>query len=316
MAIKVGLLGNTRLAKRLADAIATQSDMCLLGVSGKSNPVEQVVLRRHEAVESTEQWASVCDVLIDARGTDIHIINPGKTADVASSPAATVFTCLATPQTNDSARLVIPGADVVALARIVKSLREVCQIERLYTTIVRRAAHASDAANASLDALEPVVGRTDLDGQLEMVFANVIPRCQARGVIASYTHSNFQMLKFDVAGAVDREAVVASLKSGLRILLCAARDGFRSTADLNEHFRDIGRRRGDRWEACIWDESIFVLDQGVYMMMDVSLEAAPIPEALDAVRMMAQPNLEMDLIRRLTDQSLGILPSAALLIES
>ena len=45
MAIAVGLLGGTRLAKRLADAVATQSDMMLSGVSGWTNLTELAAAR-------------------------------------------------------------------------------------------------------------------------------------------------------------------------------------------------------------------------------------------------------------------------------
>lgn len=310
MAIAVGLLGGTRLAKRLADAIATQSDMMLSSVSGWSNLTDLAAARGYDVVESAHQLASACDVLIDARGTRIHVFAAGRGVNLAQQNNVVAFTSLTTElPVQDHVPLIIPRPDALALARVVQALRGVCNIMRLYTTILSRASHASEAAEASLDALEPVVDATEQEAELKVVFHDVISICQARRIVASYTHSHLHMIKLDVAGVVDREAVVVALTNSPRILVGTAHDGFRSTADINEFFRDLGRSRGDRWETFVWDESIMVVDQSVYMMLDISPEAVSVPEVVDAVRVIGRRNLDLDLARQHTDQSLGLLPS-------
>lgn len=313
MAIAVGLLGGTRLARRLADAVATQSDMMLSGVSGWSKLADLAAARGYDVVESAHRLASTCDVLIDARGTQIRVLAAGHGVNLAPEENAVAFTSLTTElPVEDPVPLIIPRPDALALARVVEALRGVCDIMRLYTTILSRASHASEAAEASLDALEPVVDATEQEAELKVVFHDVISICQARRIVASYTHSHLHMIKLDVAGVVDREAVVVALTSSPRILVGTAQDGFRSTADINEFFRDLGRSRGDRWETFVWDESIMIVDQSVYLMLDISPEAVPVPEVVDAVRVIGRRNLDLHSARRHTDRSLRLLPNLAM----
>jgi len=298
MNIRVGLRGSTRLAKRLADGVAAQSDMLLADVAEST------------VAESTEQPALACDVLVDVSATNIRIFEAGDNFNSEQQDNAVAFTSLTDAVKPDRGQpLLVPGADAVALSRVVRALGDLCQINRLYATIISRGAHAADSAESSLDALEPVVGETELDAQLGLVFADVVSVCRARRILASYTHSHLLMIKLDMAASVERDAVVDALQQDSRILVGAAGDGFRSTADINEFFRDLGRSRGDRWESFVWDESMMVVNRGVYLMLDISPDAVAIPETIDAIRLIGSPQLDLASIRQLTDESLGLLQS-------
>lgn len=293
MSIRVGLRVTTRLAKRLADAVAAQNDTQLADVA-----------------ESTDELVSACDVLVDVGDTGIHIFEAGDSLDFQQRDDAVAFTSSTASSKPDRGNaLIVPGTDAVALARVVGALGDHGEVKRLYATILSREAPAPNSAQSSLDALEPVVGETDLDAQLKLVFAGVVPDCQARRVLAPYTHSHLLMIKLDMAASIERDTVVNALRKDSRILLGAAGDGFRSTADINEFFRDLGRGRGERWEAFVWDESIMVVNQNVYLMLDVSPDAVAIPETIDAIRLIARPQLDLASIRKLTDESLGLLQS-------
>lgn len=310
MKIRVGLSGSTRLVKRLVDAVAAQSDMSLSGVSGWSDLDDLASARAFDVVDSPGQLALICDVLVDVSAATIRILEATDSFDFDKQNRVVAFTSLISGLSPDpDMALFIPGADVLALARVVRAIQNICHVNRLYTTIISRGAHAADAAEVSLDSLTPVVGETELDAQLELVFADVVSICQARRVIAPYTHSHLHMIKLDIKDSVERDAVVAVLQKKSRILVGAARDGFCSTADINEFFRDLGRSRGDRWESFVWEESIMALNQSVYLMLDISPEAVAVPETIDAIRLIGRPQLELVSIRQLTDESLGLLQS-------
>ena len=120
------------------------------------------------------------------------------------------------------------------------------------------------------------------------------------------------MIKLDTDRSVPPDVIATVLRDDPRILVAAAQDGFRSTADINEFFRDLGRSHGDRWEAFIWKESIMAVNQSIYLMLDISPIALSIPEGLDAVRVVGVPKLSLAVAQELTDNSLGLVPAGGI----
>jgi glyceraldehyde-3-phosphate dehydrogenase (NAD(P)) len=106
---------------------------------------------------------------------------------------------------------------------------------------------------------------------------------------------------------VRREPSVAEVVEALdRMPRVLVGRGLRSTADLAEHFQDLGRSRRDRPEIYVWEESIAVDRQTVYATISVHMESITIPETVDCVR--AALRLERDnwaSVAR-TDRALGI----------
>jgi glyceraldehyde-3-phosphate dehydrogenase (NAD(P)) len=312
MKIRVGIDGATRSARRIADAVIQQSDMLLAGISGCSHQCKLRSAHGYDIVESTQELASAADVLIDASGTTIRVLEANDDLDFTQQNGTFMFSSLTTGSDEKGPReLVIPGPDILALARVVKSILSLTPINRLYTTIICRGSHAADAAGVSLDALEPVVHETEFDAQMALVFDGVVPIHHARRVIASYTHSHLHMLKLDLSDAIECKAIASALEQNSRILVGSVEDGFRSTADINEFFRDLGRPRGDRWESFVWDKSIMSIEKSAYLMLDISPEAIAIPEIIDAIRLLGNPQLEWNSIRQRTDKCLGLLQSIA-----
>ena len=68
--------------------------------------------------------------------------------------------------------------------------------------------------------------------------------------------------------------------------------GLRSTADLAEHFQDLGRSRRDRPEIYVWEENITVKQHTVFATISVHMESITIPETVDCIR--AALGLERD----------------------
>ena len=311
MKTRVGLRGSTRLAKHLAQAVTAQTDMLFAGVSGWSNLDDLAAACGYDVVEPADQLASVSDILLDVTPTTVRIFE--AYGGFAQYDNAIAFTALTNGSSLDRGKtFYIPDADTLALARVAQAIHALGHVDRLYTTIISRGAHASDAAQASLDALEPVIGERELDAQVKLVLADMVSICQVRRITAPYTHSHLHMIKLDIADVVERDVVVSALQKDSRILVGHAKDGFRSTADINEFFRDLNRNTLARSELFVWDESIMVVNSSVYLMLDILPQAVPIPEAIDAIRLLASPQLEWAAIRKLTDDSLGLLQSIML----
>jgi glyceraldehyde-3-phosphate dehydrogenase type II len=246
--------------------------------------------------------------LVDVAESSVRIAEDRGGHHSYADKEYSVFTAL-TPNSirHGNGRLFVPSADSLSLARLVGVVQNLSPIERLYSTVVRRAAHAADDATSSLDALQPIFDETWLEDELTSTLAECVPICQIRRVIASYTHSHLHMIKLDLVDSIDREVLVDTLQADSRILVGATDDGFFSTADIQEFFRDNGRIRADRWESFVWEESILVDEKCVYLMQDISPDAISVPEVIDAIRLIAVPQLSLTDNRRLTDHHLGML---------
>ena len=60
----------------------------------------------------------------------------------------------------------------------------------------------------------------------------------------------------------------------------------RSTAEIMEYAKDIGRGRGDMPEICVWREGIGTYKNKLLYMQAIHQESDVIPENIDAIRAM------------------------------
>jgi len=104
----------------------------------------------------------------------------------------------------------------------------------------------------------------------------------------AHTHIIYANLK--------KEATVDEVKELFRktprIILLKEEDGYTSTAEIIERFRDLGRPRYDMPEVAIWEESIAIQEKRLFWMHAVHSESIIIPENVDCIR--AMTGLEKD----------------------
>ena len=88
--------------------------------------------------------------------------------------------------------------------------------------------------------------------------------------------------------------------------------GIRSTAELAEYYVERGRRRGDRPEIYVFEESIAVNGSTVMAAISVHMESITIPETVDCIRAaMKRTDDPWESIAK-TDHALGIWQPEAL----
>ena len=121
-----------------------------------------------------------------------------------------------------------------------------------------------------------------------------------------YSHSHLHTLKLDLDAPIEPEKLLVSLQSSRRILVGWAADGYATTADVQEHFRDSARTRADRPEVFVWGESIVIRGAQLYLMMDVCQESTAVPETIDAIRLSRLPSMNVAETMQQTDSALGL----------
>lgn len=137
-------------------------------------------------------------------------------------------------------------------------------------------------------------------------FGPRVPGFRVDRVQAPYSHSHLHTVKLDLDKQLDRNDVCEALARGPRILIGSAGDGFATTADIQEFFRNGSRPRGDRPEVFVWEESILVKGQSLCLMMDVCQEATSVLDTIDAIRLRQGQVLDSEEARRQTDASVHV----------
>ncbi len=309
MAIRVSVLGYDLVGKRIVDAVLCQEDMELVGVLD-DDPQQRCLI--------AAQGLPLVEPVGNSLFGNAHVVVVCR-ADYPASDVPAIYAAhlsseegmLFSPLTRSEhvfhqpcVRIALP--DVIALARLVKALTPLATVERLYANVITRCGHATQPAGGSVDALEPLSADGPATSQLAQVLRHVVGSFYVSRVRSPYTHSHLHTVKLDLDVAVERQAVLDALRDTPRVLVAAAADGFSTTADVQEFFRDSSRRRGDRPELLVWEESVMAGERRLYFLADVCQEAASIPETIDAIRLSQSHCVDAAESIRRTDAALGI----------
>ncbi len=309
MAIRVSVVGYDLVGKRIVDAVRCQEDMELVGVLN-DDPQHRCLIASQglpligpseEPLFENAHVVVVCRSDYPVRGV------PVVYASHLSSEEGVLFSPLTRPEHvfhQPCVRIALP--DVIALARLVKVLSPLAKVERLYANVITRSGHATQPAGGSVDSLEPLSADGPAASQLAQVLRHVVGSFYVSRVRSPYTHSHLHTVKLDLDVAIGRQAVLDALRGAPRVLVAAAAEGFSTTADVQEFFRDSARRRADRPELLVWEESVVTDKRRLYLLADVCQEATSIPETVDAIRLSQSRCVDAAESIRRTDTALGI----------
>jgi glyceraldehyde-3-phosphate dehydrogenase (NAD(P)) len=277
---KVGVVGYNRIGKRVADGLASQPDLRLGGVYD-TDPRQAALVRARglQLVErDVERWAGTCDTVVVCQEHTPELPVPTVYSPDISAPYPVFGPVGVTPEGN---HIRVACADALAFGRLLLGLGPV---ERLFSSCARRAGHATEHRSASVDALEPLFQLPQEDADLRALLTNLVPEIYVRRTRVPYTHSHLHHLHIDLRSALPRDLLLEGLRRQARIRVAAGAAGFPDTARLQEYDRDLGRPRGDRPEVFVWEETVEVIGRRLYLTIDVSPDAAPILDIMDAVR--------------------------------
>ncbi|AXG11688.1 type II glyceraldehyde-3-phosphate dehydrogenase [Haloplanus rubicundus] len=312
---QVGVNGYGTIGKRVADAVAAQPDMDLVGVA-KTRPnfeaetaarkgyplyaaVPERVDRFAEAgldlAGEVEDLVAAADVIVDCTPSGIGaenaslyddhdtpaIFQGGEDADVAdvSFNARANFDDAVGA---DSARVV--SCNTTGLSRILAPLDETYGVEKARVTLVRRGGDPGQTGRGPIDDIlpDPVTIPSHHGPDVNTIFPDLDIDTLGMKVPATlmHTHSVNVTLESD-ADAADVRDLFADETRLFQIPAGADIDG---AGKLKEFAHDAGRPRGDLWENCIWAESITVEDRDLYLFQAIHQESDVVPENVDAVR--------------------------------
>ncbi|MBI2660092.1 type II glyceraldehyde-3-phosphate dehydrogenase [Candidatus Woesearchaeota archaeon] len=337
MAIKVGVVGYGTIGKRVADAVAMQKDMKLIGVTAHSYSFNTEVakakgykiftidgdgdLKLNGIIPDGDinNLLEEAEVIVDATPKKIGKENIAKyykpnkiKAAVQGGEKHEVTGTSFVAQCNydealgkDYVRIV--SCNTTGLCRTLHAVNEKYGISSVHATMIRRGADPGDIHHGPINAIVPVLEMPSHHGpDVQTVLHNVEIFTTALSVPSTLMH--LHTLTVDLKKKANVEDVVELFRNSTRIRVVRNAEHLRSTAEIMEFARDIGRLRGDMPEICVWKEAIGITantHNKLLYMQAIHQESDVIPENIDAIRAMTgfkdgQKSIEM------TNESFGI----------
>jgi len=319
MTIRVAINGYGTIGKRVADAVAAQSDMEVVGVT-KTRPsfgcdlavrkgyplfctfddaerIAAFATSGYDCRGGISDLLSLCDVVVDCSPGKVgpankKIYNSAGVKWIFQGGEKHEMTGLSyTSCANHQQNLNAQGTRVVScnttgLARTLVPLLESCGDISVECTMIRRAADPGDSAKGPINAIKPVLKVPSHHGpDLMTVESKIKINSLAVAVPTTIMHTHAITVTLPQGHGLSTEKVLALWRSRPRIILMnGAETGITTTAEVMEFARDIGRTWGDLHEIFVWEDGVKVLGNTLYYFQAIHQESDVVPENVDAIR--------------------------------
>lgn len=334
---RVAVNGYGVIGKRVADAVALQDDMELVGVADVAADYRTRVAAERgyplyaAAPDAAPAFAAAgipvagslddllgrVDVVVDCAPKRVATANKARYAAAGVKAiwqggekhelAGYSFVAQANyagAVGRQFARVV--SCNTTALSRIAHALQARGWVKRVRAVLMRRGtdpweSHASGMINT-------VVPETVVPSHQGPDAQTVLPDLDITTIAGAgpynLSHIHFAMVETVRPVAVDE--LRAALAEAPRVAFVRADDGLVALNSVMELMRDLGRPRGDMWEVAVWEDALASDGRELYLTFQVHNEAIVVPENVDCVR--ALTGLERDGARSIakTDAALGV----------
>ena len=334
--IKVGVNGYGTIGRRVADAVRKQKDMELVGVSA-AHPHYKYQVARDKGIDlyaldmkSLEAFNGAgytvkgtlhdllqrVDVVVDGAPDDM---GPSNKQIYQQSKVRAIFqggeeheltgtSFVAQCNFEEAAgkdMIRVVSCNTTGLCRTLGAIDKAIGVSKARAVLARRATDPDDVKKGPIDAV--VLDPTTLPSHHGPDVQTVLPKIPivTMAFKVPTTHMHLHSLILSLRREASKEDVVKALQAAPRLNLVDGKSGFKSTANIMDWAREVGRDRNDVYEANVWKDSVTVVDGEAYMFLGVHQEAIVVPENIDAIRAISGGYSREDSMK-MTDESLGI----------
>ncbi|WP_213950999.1 type II glyceraldehyde-3-phosphate dehydrogenase [Tepidanaerobacter syntrophicus] len=335
--IKVGVAGYGTIGQRLADGVALQKDMELVGVADITVTLAVRALKEKgmpynlylASLDNREQFEQAgipisgtledlvqkVDIMLDATSAGIGaknkelykkygkkaIFQGGEKNDVAD----VFFHGYANYEKGIGKQfLKLTSCNTTGLIRAVDCLDRIFGIDKVAITIIRRVADPGDYHRGLTNALQ--IDKAPSHQALDLM--TIMPHIKATGILVHtpVTHGHIITVVAKPKKKITKQNALEAFNAHDRIRVVKIEDGFLGNASLFKYARDLGNPRGDMYEIAIWDESIVDSGDDIMFAINIPQEAVVIPETMDGIR--AAMEMETDRLKAVaaTNKYLGL----------
>jgi len=335
--VRVAINGFGTIGKRVADAVAKQPDMELVGVA-KTRPSYEArrALEKGYSLYVTgqgkpEDFSSVglsvagtiqdllrnVDIVVDAAPDKIGrenrklyeaaglraIFQGGEKADVADAS----FNALANYAACRGKRMLrVVSCNTTGIARAAAVLRERWGVDHWEVTLVRRAADPAETKKGPINGIMPTFHLPSHHGpDVQTILPDLHIATTAVVVPTTLMHVHVNHVRLTRAPK-DTAEVLDAFRGTPRFRVFAPWEHVDGTPQVMEYARDRGLGFNDMMENVLWDEGFRLDGRDAYFFQAIHQESIVVPENVDAIR----ASLEMEPDGRVsiakTDRALGL----------
>lgn len=313
--VKVGVAGYGVIGQRLADGVALQKDMELVGVADvaptlairalkeKGMPYDLYLAAEdyREKFEelgipvsgTLEEMIQKCDVILDATSAGVGAKNKqlyekyGKKAIFQGGEKNSVADVFFHGYANfekgvDKQFLKLTSCNTTGLIRAVDALDRDYGVEKVAITIIRRVADPGDYHRGLTNALK--MDKAPSHQAVDLM--TIMPHIDATGILVHtpVTHGHIITVLAKGKKKITKEMALETFKKHDRIRVVKIDDGFLGNASFFRYARDLGNPRGDMYEIGLWEDSVVESGDDIMFAINIPQESVTIPETIDGIR--------------------------------
>jgi glyceraldehyde-3-phosphate dehydrogenase (NAD(P)) len=333
----VALNGYGVIGKRIADAVAAQDDMELVGVADVVSDwrIRVAVEKGYRVFGSTPEAADhmraagvlvagdlddllrQVDLVADAtpkkvaaanldkyRAVGVKSIFQGGEKHNLTGHSFVAQANYATALGRDTTRVV--SCNTTSIVRTLGALKDAGLLKKARGVLVRRATDPWESDHGGV--MNTVVPEKSIPSHQGPDAQTVIPDLDVVTIamVAAHTSSHLHSWSVELTRPATKDEVLAAFRGAPRIAFLSAAEGVVALNSTLEMMADLGRPRGDMWEVGLWEDSLTVVGDEAFYNYQVYNQAIVVPETIDAIR--ALTGIEPDGRRSMakTDAALGL----------
>jgi glyceraldehyde-3-phosphate dehydrogenase (NAD(P)) len=335
--VRVAINGYGVIGKRVADAVALQDDMQLVGVCDvvsdwrikmaveKSYPVfasnnsykNQMIAAGIPMQGNLDELMADADIIVDCtpkkiaagniekyRAANLKFIVQGGEKHEVTGHSFSAENNFETAIGKDSTRVV--SCNTTSILRTLTALKRAGLLKKARGTLLRR---ATDPWESHLGGImNTLVPEKDIPSHQGPDAKTVDPELDVITVAVKVpeTLSHLHYWNVQLTKKASKEEVLTAFKSSSRILFINYEDGLVANNAIKEWMLAKGRPYGDMYEVALWEDMLKVVGDELFYAYVVDNQAIVIPETIDAIR--ALTGIETDAAKSIskTNKSLGI----------
>ena len=335
--IKVGVAGYGTIGQRLADGVALQGDMELVGVAdlaptlairalyekgmpydlylvsgASSEPFDKLGI---PVAGTFEDLLDKVDIMLDsspggvgAKNKELYAARGVKAifqGGEKNSVADVFFHGYANFEKGvGKDYLKLTSCNTTGLIRTVDCLDRAFGVEKVAITIIRRVADPGDYHRGLTNALQ--MDKAPSHQAVDLM--TIMPHVDATGILVHtpVTHGHIITVLAKGKQKITKEMALAEFEKHPRIRVVKIDDGFVGNASFFKYGRDLGHSRGDNYEIGLWEDSIVESGDDIMFAINIPQESVTIPETMDAIRAACEMQTTREEGTAKTNEYLGI----------
>lgn len=336
--VRVAVNGYGVIGKRIADAVAAQDDMELIGVADVVSDwrIKVAVEKSYPVYASTSQAAaemhaagiaiagelndlfSQIDIIADAtpkkvaaanlekyRAAGIKSIFQGGEKHSLTGHSFVAQANYATALGRNTTRVV--SCNTTSIVRTLGALKSAGLLKKARGVLVRRATDPWESDHSGV--MNTVVPEKSIPSHQGPDAQTVIPDLDVVtiAVVTAHTNCHLHAWSVELTRPATKDEVLAAFRAAPRIAFLRMSEGVVALNSTIEMMADLGRPRGDMWEVGLWEDGLTVVGNELFYNYQVYNQAIVVPETIDAIRALTGIETNGTASIAKTDRALGLM---------